>query len=208
MGRTATADKPRDTGSALDDFELHFEEVKGKNKWGLSTYFLTKGWMELGRPARLRDIVGSVLQQWAHSGVAVLRRVGHFLTASLGVAYQNTIKRIDLLQFLCIIKTVTKTVMHKNKPKEGNIMAKGNKNSDNKVAPTEKKAVTSGKNWYKHDFILVILGIGLALVFVSVAYMLVVIFLGTQGLTSRIMMAPAALFELVLAAIAFGKILK
>ncbi len=75
----------------------------------------------------------------------------------------------------------------------------------------EKTTDNSGgakKPWYKHGFVFGILGLALFLVFVSIAYSVAVIWMGTQGLTPKIMTAPMIVFDLVLASIAFSKIFK
>ena len=75
----------------------------------------------------------------------------------------------------------------------------------------EKATDNSGgakKPWYKHGFVFGILGLALFLVFVSIAYSVAVIWMGTQGLTPKIMTAPMIVFDLVLASIAFSKIFK
>lgn len=97
-------------------------------------------------------------------------------------------------------------------------MFKSETKQKGKQKPTEKPAKNSAKavdnsekshkSWYKHGFVLGILGLALFLVFVSIAYSVAVIWMGTKGLTPRIMTAPMIAFDLVLASIAFAKIFK
>jgi hypothetical protein len=73
---------------------------------------------------------------------------------------------------------------------------------------TEVKTPKSKHAEAKESFFRGILGLGLLLVFGSIAYSTVVIVGGTEGLAPKILVAPAALFDLVLAFAAFSKILK
>lgn len=77
---------------------------------------------------------------------------------------------------------------------------------DNKK--TTKKADKSTTEGAKSTFVRGILGLVLLLVFGSIAYSTVVIIGGTDTLAPKILTAPAALFDLVLAFVAFSKILK
>lgn len=76
------------------------------------------------------------------------------------------------------------------------------------VTPQTDNSGGAKKPWYKHGFVFGILGLALFLVFVSIAYSVAVIWMGTQGLTPKIMTAPMIAFDLVLASIAFSKIFK
>jgi hypothetical protein len=60
----------------------------------------------------------------------------------------------------------------------------------------------------KESFIRGILGLSLLLVFGSIAYSTVVIVGGTEGLAPKILVAPAAIFDIIIAFVAFSKILK
>lgn len=60
----------------------------------------------------------------------------------------------------------------------------------------------------KSTFVRGILGIVLLLVFGSIAYSTVVIFGGTDTIAPKVLAAPAALFDLFIAFVAFSKILK
>lgn len=60
----------------------------------------------------------------------------------------------------------------------------------------------------KASFVRGILGLVLLLVFGSIAYSTVVIVGGTDGLAPKVLVAPAALFDLFIAFVAFSKILK
>lgn len=65
------------------------------------------------------------------------------------------------------------------------------------AATTEKSAKKSSKNsarWYKHWSVLGTIGIWLGGVTVSVAYLAVVVLMGTDGLISRIMAGIALSF--------------
>lgn len=53
-----------------------------------------------------------------------------------------------------------------------------------------------------------ILGVGLCLVIVSIAYSVVVILLGTNGITPKIMLAPQAIFAVTISVYAFSRIFK
>lgn len=94
------------------------------------------------------------------------------------------------------------TTEAKNKGKD-----KPSKPAKNSVKAVDNSGVAK-RPWYKHGFVLGILGLALFLVFVSIAYSVVVIWMGTKGLTPRVMTAPIILFDLVLAGIAFSKIFK
>jgi len=70
---------------------------------------------------------------------------------------------------------------------------------------TDKKTAPEAKS----TFVRGILGVALLLVFGSIAYGTVVIFGGTgRELAPKILIAPAGLFDLVIAFVAFSKILK
>jgi hypothetical protein len=77
---------------------------------------------------------------------------------------------------------------------------KTSKKSSKKVVATEVPA----KNTFKRG----ILGIVLLLVFGSIAFSTVVIWAGTDTWGPKIMTAPAAIFDLFIAFVAFSKILK
>lgn len=68
----------------------------------------------------------------------------------------------------------------------------------NKKAPSEAKST----------FVRGILGLVLLIVFGSIAFSTVVIWGGTENPAYKIATAPAALFDVVLAFVAFSKILK
>jgi hypothetical protein len=69
--------------------------------------------------------------------------------------------------------------------------------TDKKTNPEAKSAFVRG-----------ILGLVLLLVFGSIAYSTVVIFGGTDTMAPKLLAAPAALFDLFIAFVAFSKILK
>lgn len=71
-------------------------------------------------------------------------------------------------------------------------------------APKVKKDSAKAKT----SFVRGILGLVLLLVFGSIAYSTVVIVGGTDGIAPKILVAPAALFDLFIAFVAFSKILK
>ena len=77
--------------------------------------------------------------------------------------------------------------------------------SDKEVkTPKPKKDYAQAKT----SFVRGILGLVLLLVFGSIAYSTVVIVGGTDGLVPKVLVAPAALFDLFIAFVAFSKILK
>lgn len=83
--------------------------------------------------------------------------------------------------------------------------------SENETTPTKKTSKKKAKKDYteaKSTFIRGILGLVLLLVFGSIAYSTVVIVGGTDGLMPKLLVAPAALFDLFIAFVAFSKILK
>ncbi len=69
---------------------------------------------------------------------------------------------------------------------------------------TEAKAEQSGKE----AFVRGIIGIALLLVFGSIAFSTVVIWTGTDNVLYKVLTAPAAIFDLLIAFVAFSKILK
>lgn len=77
-----------------------------------------------------------------------------------------------------------------------------------KEEKASKKTVKKTANEAKTTFVRGILGLVLLLVFGSIAYSTVVIIGGTDTLAPKIMVAPAALFDLFIAFVAFSKILK
>lgn len=81
-----------------------------------------------------------------------------------------------------------------------------NKNK-NEVATTEKVA-KKPKSTNKSSFVFGIMGIGLALTVISIAYSTLTIFFGLDGLMSRIMIAPQAMFDLVVLFYATNKVFK
>lgn len=82
------------------------------------------------------------------------------------------------------------------------------KSKDKSTEATVDKAAKITTKKSKKGFMFGILGIGFALVIVSIVYCIVVILLGTKGLTPKIMVAPAGIFVLVSVAVAFSKIFK
>jgi hypothetical protein len=76
---------------------------------------------------------------------------------------------------------------------------------ENKSAKKAEKKTSSGNN---STFVRGILGIVLLLVFGSIAFSTVVIWGGTDTLGPKIVTAPAALFDVFIAFVAFSKILK
>jgi len=77
-----------------------------------------------------------------------------------------------------------------------------------KDVKTAKKAEKNTSEDAKSTFVRGILGIVLLLVFGSIAFSTVVIWGGTDTLAPKIATAPAALFDVVIAFVAFSKILK
>lgn len=71
-----------------------------------------------------------------------------------------------------------------------------------------KKSEEVKTNDTKNTLVRGIIGIVLLLVFGSIAFSTVVIWGGTNTLLPKIMTAPAALFDFVLAFVAFSKITK
>lgn len=71
--------------------------------------------------------------------------------------------------------------------------------------PKKEKTTTPAK---ENAFVRGILGIALLLVFGSIAYSTVVIWGGTDTWIPKILTIPAALFDVVIAFVAFSKILK
>lgn len=79
---------------------------------------------------------------------------------------------------------------------------------NDKPETASKKTSKKTTREVKSTFVRGILGLVLLLVFGSIAYSTVVIVGGTDGITPKILVAPAALFDFVLAFVAFSKILK
>ena len=82
--------------------------------------------------------------------------------------------------------------------------------SKKEVTSKEKKAKQAeafGQE-AKTVFVRGILGLALLTVFGSIAFMVVVIWQGTDNPVFKILTLPAALFDLVIAFVAFSKILK
>jgi len=78
-----------------------------------------------------------------------------------------------------------------------------------KEAPVPKVKVEKNVDTEaKPIFVRGILGIALLLVFGSIAYSTVIIFGGTDGWLPKILIAPAAAFDVFIAFVAFSKILK
>jgi len=92
------------------------------------------------------------------------------------------------------------------KRKDTKDMAKSNKKADK--PKTVEKAVAKVEKSSDKGFMFGILGIAIALVIVSIAYSTAVILLGTKGITPKIMLAPQALFGVVVLGMAFSKIFK
>lgn len=82
---------------------------------------------------------------------------------------------------------------------------KPTKKTTKKVAKTTE---VETKNLPKDSKVFGTLGIGLGFVFVSIAYCIYMILMGTTGLFPKIMIAPAVVFELVCLGYAFWKIFK
>lgn len=83
-------------------------------------------------------------------------------------------------------------------------MPKSNKSTE----ATVEKAVKKQKNGKTDGFKAGIMGLGMALVVVSIAYSCTVIYYGTEGLVSRIMLAPQFVFGLGCLGYAFSKTFK
>lgn len=83
-------------------------------------------------------------------------------------------------------------------------MSKHDDNTDSNV----DKAVTKPAKKAKKGFLFAIMGIGMLLVIVSITYSTVVIVLGTDGLMPKIMLAPQALFGVLVLGFASTKIFK
>lgn len=82
--------------------------------------------------------------------------------------------------------------------------AKATKAAKVSAPKTEKSNSGSAKN----VFVRGILGLVLLTVFGSIAFMTVVIWTGTDNVSFKILTAPAALFDVFIAFVAFSKILK
>tara|TARA_B100001245_G_C22894477_1_gene431584 strand:- start:7161 stop:7454 length:294 start_codon:yes stop_codon:yes gene_type:complete len=82
------------------------------------------------------------------------------------------------------------------------------KKKGKKMSSEEKKKKTTNEQKAKSGFVNAIIGLALLLVFGSVAFMTVVIWTGTDNVLYKWLTAPAAIFDLIIAFVAFSKIAK
>lgn len=94
---------------------------------------------------------------------------------------------------------------HTNKRKAIKIMAK---TATKEIKLTKEKAPKLTEEASQNVFVRGILGLALLTVFGSIAVMVVVIWTGTDNMFLKGLTLPAAIFDLVIAFVAFTKILK
>lgn len=164
--------------------ELKFEQTKGK-KYG------KKPILDVSLNSELTDISGPPPKRRPKSNKYPIFRE-NIMKNNRGNKRKNTKPVLIFLPFSFIIKTISNIV-------------KGNKHMASEEKATKKNEKAPVSPWRKFRAII---GIGLALVVVSIAYSVVVILLGTEGLLPKIMLAPQAIFALIVLGVAFAKILK
>ena len=171
----------------VEDEALKFEQTEGKS-------YGKKPFLDRGTRVKLTDISRPVPKRRTKPNKHSLD--GEFVVKNKTTnSSSNPLKRLFLLTFKpfsFIIKSVKQM--------------KG-KHTMSKEETAEKKTPSKAKvtGWKRFRGII---GIGLAFVIVSIAYSSVVIWTGTEGLLPKIMLAPQAIFALVLLGVAFAKILK
>lgn len=80
--------------------------------------------------------------------------------------------------------------------------------SSEKAKEVKNKTLKEENEQVKNVFVRGIIGTALLLVFGSIAFMTVVIWTGTDNNLYKLLTAPAAIFDIVIAFVAFSKILK